>query len=242
VSPRKDGGADDVLPPITSSGTTRRLPPNRPGPGSGSYPVAVDFQPVRDAYSSRSEQYIALFDGDWQPHEDDRTLIRRHLTGVPGAVLDVGCGPGHWTAYLHGLGGEVTGIDLVPEFIAHARATHPGVEFRLGSMTELDAPAHSLGGVLAWYSTIHLPPAELDRVLAEFRRLLAVSGMLVVGFFDSDDGVAAFDHAVITAYRWPVDVFAERLARAGFAEVQRQQQQFPERPDRKYAAIAARAS
>jgi hypothetical protein len=66
--------------------------------------------------------------------------------------------------------------------------------------------------------------------------------MLVVGFFDSDDDVAAFDHAVITAYRWPADVFAERLAKAGFTEVQRLRQQYAERPDRKYAAIAARAS
>jgi len=28
------------------------------------YGAAVDFQPVRDAYSSMSEQYISLFDGD----------------------------------------------------------------------------------------------------------------------------------------------------------------------------------
>jgi hypothetical protein len=161
-----------------------------------------------------SKQYIGLFDGDWQAHEDDTALIRRHLTG----------------------------IDLVPEFIAHARATHPGPEFRLGSMTELDAPEHSLAGILTWYSTIHLPPAELDRVLAGFRRLLASSGMLIAGFFDSDDVVAGFDHKVITAYRWPVDVFAGRLAKAGFTEVQRLRQRFAEPPDRKYAAIAARAS
>jgi SAM-dependent methyltransferase len=202
----------------------------------------VDFQPVRDAYASRSEQYVALFDGDWQPHEDHTSLIRRHLTGLPGAVLDVGCGPGYWTGYLHSLGVDVAGIDLVPEFIAHARATHSGPRFRLGSMTELEAPAHSLAGILAWHSTIHLPPAELDAVLAGFRRHLAFSGLLVVGFFDSDDDVTAFDHAVITAYRWPADVFAERLTLAGFTEVQRLQQQFAERPDRKYAAIAARAS
>jgi len=94
-----------------------------------------------------SQQYIALVDGDRQPHEDDRTLIRRHLTGLPGPVLDVGCGPGHWTAYLHSLGVDATGIDMVPEFITHARATHPGPEFRLGSMTELEAPAHSVAGV-----------------------------------------------------------------------------------------------
>lgn len=207
-----------------------------------SYDAVVDFQPVRDAYTSMSEQYIDLFDGDWQAHEDDTALIQRHLTGLSGPVLDLGCGPGHWSAYLHSLGVDVTGIDMVPEFIAHARATHPGPEFRLGSMTQLDAPEHSLAGILTWYSTIHLPPAELDRVLAEFRRLLASSGMLIAGFFDSDDTVAQFDHKVITAYRWPVDVFAEHLANAGFTEVQRLQQQFAERPDRKYAAIAARAS
>jgi hypothetical protein len=45
-------------------------------------------------------------------------------------------------------------------------------------------------------------------VLAGFRRLLAPSGMLIVGFFDSDGHVAGFDDKVITAYRWPVDVFA----------------------------------
>ena len=66
--------------------------------------------------------------------------------------------------------------------------------------------------------------------------------MLVSGFFDSDSGVSDFDHKVITAYRWPADVFAEQLKEAGFTEVERLQHQVAGRPDRKYAAIAARAS
>jgi SAM-dependent methyltransferase len=202
----------------------------------------VDFQPVREAYSTRSGQYIGMFDGGWQDHEDDTALVLRHLGGLSGPVLDLGCGPGHWTARLHSLGAQVTGVDMVPEFIAHARATHPGPEFRLDLMTELDVPEHSVAGILSWYSTIHLPPPELDRVLVGFRRLLRSSGVLVVGFFDSDDDVAGFDHAVVTAYRWPVDILAEHLARAGFTEVERLQRQVPERPDRRYAAIAARAS
>ncbi len=185
-----------------------------------------------------SEQYIGLFDGDWQD-KDDTALIRDHLTGLDGPVLDLGCGPGHWTGYLHSLGADVTGIDLVPEFLDHARAHFPGPEFRLGSMTGLDRPDHSVAGLLSWYSTIHLPPPELDLALTEFRRLLAPAGRLVIGFFDSDDGVAAFDHKVVTAYRWPVDEFSARLVKAGFTELQRLRQQVPERPDRRYAAIAA---
>jgi len=124
--------------------------------GSRTYGVVVDLGSVRDAYSSVAEHYIGLFDGVEKAHEDDAAFIRRHLTGLPGPVLDLGCGPGHWTAYLHSLGADVTGFAVVPEFIAHARTAHLGSEFRLGSMTEVEAPEHSLAGILTWYSTIHL--------------------------------------------------------------------------------------
>nr|WP_240188503.1 class I SAM-dependent methyltransferase [Nakamurella flavida] len=183
-----------------------------------------------------------MFDGGRPEAEDDTALILRHLTGLAGPVLDLGCGPGQWTARLHALGAEITGIDMVPEFIAHARGAHPGPEFRLGSMTDVDVADHAVAGILSWYSTIHLPPSELDPVLAGFRRLLRPSGVLVIGFFDSDDEIAAFDHQVVTAYRWPADTFAHHLRTAGFTEVQRVQYRLPARPDRRYAGIAARAS
>jgi 2-polyprenyl-3-methyl-5-hydroxy-6-metoxy-1,4-benzoquinol methylase len=199
----------------------------------------VEFDAVRDAYSSKSQQYVDLFGEDWRPHEVDVAFIRRHLVGSEGPVLDLGCGPGHWTAYLHRLGVEVTGIDLVPEFIGHARASHPGPEFRLGSMTDVHAPEHSVAGVLSWYSTIHVPPAELGGVLTGFRRFLAPSGTLVLGYFEGDDEVASFDHAVVEAYRWPADLLSQRLAETGFVEVERLQRRVAERPDRKFAAIAA---
>ena len=201
----------------------------------------MELGSVRNAYSSKSQQYIDLFDGDWDAHEVDSGFIRRHLDGSPGPVLDLGCGPGYWAAYLHGLGAQVTGVDIVPEFIDHARVFHPGPEFRLGSMTEVDAREHSVAGVLSWYSTIHVRPAELDAVLAGFRRLLAPAGMLVLGFFEGNGEVAAFDHAVAEAYRWPAAMLGERLADAGFAEVERMRRQVADRPDRQYAAIAARA-
>ena len=57
--------------------------------------------------------------------DDDLAFIGRHLSGQPGTVLDLGCGPGHITDYLRSLGVDATGIDMVPEFIAHAQAAHP---------------------------------------------------------------------------------------------------------------------
>ncbi len=74
-------------------------------------------------------------------------------------------------------------------------------------------------------------------MLAEFRRVTAPGGTLVVGFVYGDD-VSAFDHKVVTAYRWPVDEFSARLARAGFTEVDRQHRP-GDGTQRPQAAIAA---
>ena len=41
----------------------------------------------------------------------------QHLLGLDGRVLDLGCGPGHWSAFLHARGADVTGVDQVPEFV-----------------------------------------------------------------------------------------------------------------------------
>ncbi|WP_410812471.1 class I SAM-dependent DNA methyltransferase [Micromonospora sp. 067-2] len=195
------------------------------------------MQQVRQAYASVAELYIELFGTSQKVHPDDLALIGRHLGGRPGTVLDLGCGPGHITGHLRSLGVDAVGIDLVPEFIAHARTTHSTGRYHLGSMESLDVADHSVAGILAWYSLIHFPPQSLDGVLAEFRRAMAPAATLVLGHFDGDE-VAAFDHKVTTAYRWPVDELSQRLARAGFAEVERLRRP-GDGTQRPHAAIAA---
>lgn len=194
---------------------------------------------VRRAYAGLAGPYAEAFGSTDQVHPDDLALIGRHLSARDGAVLDVGCGPGHLTAHLRSLGVDAMGIDLVDELVRHARATHPDGRYVLGSMDELPVPDRSAAGVLAWYSLIHLPPEELGGVLAELRRATFTGGVLVVGFFDGDE-VVAFDHKVVTAYYWPPDELSARLRRAGFAEVERDRR--PGRHEaghRAHAAIAA---
>jgi SAM-dependent methyltransferase len=194
---------------------------------------------IRDAYGAVAPLYISMFGSAEQTHPDDLDLICRHLGDVTGPVLDLGCGPGHLSRYLNDLGVDVTGVDLVPEFINHARATHPGIPFTVGTLQSSGRPDHSWSGILAWYSLIHDEPAQLDIALDELRRAIADNGLLVTGCFTADE-VGAFDHKVLTAYRWPVDEFAQRLSRAGFAELERLARP-AEGPVRAHAAIAVRA-
>lgn len=139
-----------------------------------------------------------------------------------GPVAELGCGPGYVAAHLSELGLDVFGIDLSPNMIGLAREAYPGLRFEVGSMDALSLADGKLGGIVSWYSLIHTPPREVPSYLAEFRRVLAAGGTLVVAFFESEgEPVAAFDHRVVTAYRWPIDGLAGLAREAGFVEVGR---------------------
>lgn len=193
---------------------------------------------VAASYTRRAGEYIARFGSVGHVHPADLDMVRRWANQLHGPVLDAGCGPGHLSAYLHSLGINVTGIDLVAKFIAHAQVTYPLVAFKVGSMTSTGLPEGSLSGILAWYSLIHLKPTELGLVLAEFRRVLAPGGKLLLGFFDADVA-GPFDHKVVRAYAWPADELAHRLTMAGFQKEQLVTRM--EGESRPHAAIAARA-
>jgi SAM-dependent methyltransferase len=96
-------------------------------------------------------------------------------------VWDVGCGPGHVTAFLAGLGLDAAGIDLSGQMVAQARARHPDLEFSAGSMTALPAPDGSWAGLVCFYALIHMiEDADVRTALAEFRRVLADGCLLLL--------------------------------------------------------------
>ncbi|MFJ2022707.1 class I SAM-dependent methyltransferase [Streptomyces sp. NPDC087897] len=159
--------------------------------------------------------------------------------GLP--LADVGCGTGRVTGYLHGLGLglDVFGIDLAPRMLAEARKDHPGLRFEEGSMLALDLPDASLGGLLAWYSTIHVPDEELPRAFAEFRRVLAPGAPVLLGFQVGDEALrmteALGEEVALVFHRRQPERMAELLREAGLdlVSVTRREREtdgpFPER-------------
>jgi SAM-dependent methyltransferase len=138
-----------------------------------------------------------------------------------GPVADVGCGPGHITAHLHGLGVDAFGIDLSPAMIDVARRDHPGLRFEVGSMTELALADASVAGLLAWWSLIHIPDDAVPAVLGHFHRVLRPGGRLMVGFHVGDtsrlktEGYGGHPMKVYVHLRRPGQV-ADLLRAAGF--------------------------
>jgi SAM-dependent methyltransferase len=142
--------------------------------------------------------------------------------GGAGRIWDVGCGPGHVTAFLTGLGLNAAGLDLSDAMIAQARKRHPGLEFSTGSMTALPAADGSRSGLVSFYSLIHMiDDADLRLALAEFRRVLADDGLLLLAVHTGQEirhSTEWFGAEVDVTFRFfDPDWLSTELEQAGFA-------------------------
>lgn len=186
----------------------------------------ADLDAVRASYDRVADAYVAMAVGDLAPTPWLRAALDafaedvRHL----GPVLDVGCGPGTVTAYLAGRGVDVSGVDLSPRMVAHARRLQPGLRFDVASATEVRPHEASLGGVLGWWSLFHLPREVLPRVLASFARALVPGGQVLLGTHVGDGDVVrteAYGGVPVTwtTHLWHPEELAGLLAAAGLEPV-----------------------
>jgi SAM-dependent methyltransferase len=141
---------------------------------------------TRDGYDAAATEFAAMFENylDDKPIEKALLAAFAELVRATGnsSVADVGCGTGVTTRTLADLGVEPTGIDLSPNMIAEARARAAELRFEVGSMTALELADASVGGVCAWYSTIHVPDSHLPQTFSEFHRVLVDGGVVLLAF------------------------------------------------------------
>jgi SAM-dependent methyltransferase len=144
---------------------------------------------TRATYDRVAEDYAANIAGELAGKPLDRAVLASFVeqVGSLGAIADMGCGPGHVAAYLHGLGAVAIGIDLSPKMVAVARRLSPEITFEQGSMLSLTVADATWGGIVAFYSIIHLPPQARPQALAEFYRTLLPGGLLLLAFHIGDE-------------------------------------------------------
>lgn len=90
----------------------------------------ADLDQVRASYDRVADNYVAMNLGDIRSHPWLRSAVDGFAAAVRGLgpVLDVGCGPGTVAGYLAEFGLDVSGVDLSPRMIEHARRLHgPGL-------------------------------------------------------------------------------------------------------------------
>lgn len=177
---------------------------------------------LRTSYDRVAADYTAHIADELAGKPLDRALLQAFVeaVGATGPILEVGCGPGHVAAFLASLGATVEGIDLSSGMVAQARQRHPSIVFHQRDMRSLALPDATLGGIVAFYSIIHLDPAELAPTFSEWWRVLGPSGLVLVAFHIGDTVVhldSWWNQPVKLDFRFlRPDVVVEALQRAGF--------------------------
>jgi SAM-dependent methyltransferase len=185
-----------------------------------------DLAVVRSSYDRVADNYVGMGMGDLAPAPWLRAALTAFAEEVRnlGPVLDVGCGPGTVSAFLAALGVDVSGVDLSPRMVEHARRLHPGLRFEVASATELQLSGSSFGGVLGWWSLFNLPRDVLPGVLASFARALVPGGQVLLGTHVGDGDLArteAYGGVPVdwTTHLWRPEQLAALLEEAGLDQV-----------------------
>lgn len=140
-------------------------------------------------YDDVAEEYAARLFSELEQKPLDRELLDRFARQVRplGTACDMGCGPGQVAHYLHQQDLDVVGVDASAGMVEQARKLSPDIEFRRGNMAALEVEDGVWGGIVAFYSIIHIARQEVAAVLREFWRVLRPGGVLLLSFHQGDE-------------------------------------------------------
>jgi len=126
-----------------------------------------------------------------QEHIDRYTFALGYVKGK--RVLDAACGTGYGTILLAQVADRVTGIDISPTAINHARKWYPviALDFIEGDVLSLPFPDSSFDVVVSFETVEHIK--EYKKFIKECRRVLTPNGILICSTpnskISSPDGV-----------------------------------------------------
>jgi len=169
------------------------------------------------AFDSIGERYDQAF-----PHKDGQVAAGEWLIWqlAEGArVLDAGCGTGVPTArQLQQAGLSVTGIDISEVMLALARQNVPDADLRRADLTEIGPELGRFDAVVAFFSLLMLPRAEIPATLTRLREVLVPGGLLALGMVeaDVDDVPIDFLGVPVRVTGYPRDELARVVETAGF--------------------------
>ena len=150
---------------------------------------ADDLRATRRSYDDVAADYARLLGDELLGKPFDRALLAAlGELAEGGPVADIGCGPGHVTAYLAGLGRRAFGLDLSPRMCAVGAST-TGLPFAAADMARLPLRSGVLAGIVCLYAVIHLDDDARAGAYREFARVLQPGAPLLLSFHTSDPDI-----------------------------------------------------
>jgi 2-polyprenyl-3-methyl-5-hydroxy-6-metoxy-1,4-benzoquinol methylase len=95
---------------------------------------------IIDCYDKTAKNYADKFIDELNTKHLDRILLQSFAAAnaAKGKLIDLGCGPGQTTKFLHDAGvADIIGIDISPNMISEAKHANPSISFEVSDMLDL---------------------------------------------------------------------------------------------------------
>jgi SAM-dependent methyltransferase len=177
-------------------------------------PRVADYDTIADRYDVRYSLY---------QYQGTREALENFLPAATPAVLDVGCGTGHWLRELAGRASRLAGVDPSLPMLRRAHAAAPKASLTRARAEDLPFRDASFDRVFVINALHHF--ADRARFFAEARRVLRPGGALMTIGKDPHAGRDdwwVYDYfeetrAIDLARFAPVRILRGELALAGFS-------------------------
>ncbi len=139
---------------------------------------------LRESYDRRVDERDSRAAPAYELQERDTFLSLLH-TEQKHSVLDLGAATGTDGKFFQRHGLDTVCIDLSPEMVRRCRGK--GLPAYVMDLADLQFPPDSFDAAYAMNSLVHLPRAELPRILREVSRIVKPRGLFYVGMYGGYD-------------------------------------------------------
>lgn len=121
---------------------------------------------VLNAFKKMAKEYVDYFGDDWEFKEEITNFAS--LLEPKSTIIDLGCGSGYITSFLHEHNTNAIGIDFSDEMIAIAKEKHPNIEFLTDDFLNIKKyfKENTIDGALSIYSLYFIPKEKLNDFLS----------------------------------------------------------------------------
>lgn len=133
-------------------------------------------QIVKNDYDAIAESFSKNYDNIEYCKEYVQEFVK-NLNGK--SVLDVGCGAGDFTNYLHKLGIQAKGIDFSNKMLSIARKKYPDIEFENADICEYKT-TNLYDGIFTKDMLFHLADEDIVKTLRKFKKMLKPDGRICI--------------------------------------------------------------
>ena len=147
--------------------------------------ISLDVNKINCKYFSRGAQ-LELFKEEYLNLLPPEEILFPKYIKSGDSVLDLGCGAGRTTSYIHKMTDKVIGTDISDVMIATAKEKHPDIEFEIMDASKLDYPDNSFDVVVFSYNGLcYLYPEEKrNDSIKEINRVLKKDGKIIFSSFN----------------------------------------------------------